>query len=68
MRSCGLVGVAVALLEEAGALRFQMLQPGPVSLSLLPADLDIELSAPSSAPCLLACHHAYYHDNNDLNL
>jgi hypothetical protein len=32
---------------------FQNLEPIPVSLFLLPVDLDVELSATSSAPCLL---------------
>ena len=31
-------------------------------------DQDVELSAPSPAPCLLACCHASHHDENGLNL
>jgi hypothetical protein len=38
------------------------------SLILLPADEDVELSVPSPAPCLPACCHASYHDDNELNL
>jgi hypothetical protein len=51
----------VALLEEVchwdWALRFQKLKPGleVQSLFLLPVDQDVELSAPSPAPCLPAC-------------
>jgi hypothetical protein len=47
------------------ALRFQMLKPGPVSLSL-PADPEVELSDISPAPCLPACCHASHHDDNEL--
>lgn len=63
IRRCGPVGVGVALLKEVcywgQALRFQMLKPGPVLLSvfLLPLDIDGEMSAPSPAPCLLAHLH-----------
>ena len=39
-----------------------------VTLFLLPADLDVELSDTSPAPSLLAYHHASHHDNNGLNL
>jgi hypothetical protein len=54
IRSCGFVGVDLAFLEKVcqrGALRFQMLKPGPVAHSLfrLPADLNVELSATSLA-------------------
>jgi hypothetical protein len=38
-----------------------------VSLFLLPADSDVELST-FSAPCLPECHHVLYHDENELNL
>jgi hypothetical protein len=31
-------------------------------------DLDVELSAPSPAQCLAACHHASCHVENELNL
>jgi hypothetical protein len=37
-------------------------------LLLLPVDPDVELSAPSPAPCLSACHHASCHVDNGLNL
>lgn len=32
-------------------------------LHLLPVDQDIELSAPSLALCLPACHHAFLYDD-----
>lgn len=35
---------------------------------LLPVDQDVELSAPSPAPCLPACCHVSCYDNNGLNL
>lgn len=35
---------------------------------LLPADQEIELSAPSPAPCLPAQCHASHHDDNGLIL
>lgn len=38
------------------------------SLSLLPADEDIELSVPFPAPCLPTCCHAPSCDDNGLNL
>lgn len=34
---------------------------------LLPVDQDVELSAPSPAPCLPVCHHSPCHDKG-LNL
>jgi hypothetical protein len=37
-------------------------------LFLLPADQDVELSAPSPASCLPAYHHASCYDDNGLNL
>jgi hypothetical protein len=48
------------------ALRLQKLQPGlgDSLFFLLPADPDVELSAPSPAPCLsLSCHASCYDDN-----
>lgn len=36
-------------------------------LLLLFVDQDVELSALSPAPCLLACYHATCHDDNGLN-
>jgi hypothetical protein len=36
------------------------------TVSLLPVDSNIELT--STVPCLLACCHALYNDNNELNL
>jgi hypothetical protein len=40
----------------------------PHSLLLLPADTDVELSAPSPAPYLPAFYHVSHHENNGLNL
>lgn len=37
------------------------------SLFLLLAHADVELWAPSPAPCLPVCLHASIHDNNQLN-
>jgi hypothetical protein len=39
-----------------------------VPVFLLPADPDVELSAPSPAPCLPAQYHDSQHDNNALSL
>ena len=40
-----------------------------ISLFLLSADPDIELSAPSPAPCLPAYYHASsHHEDNGLSL
>ena len=39
-----------------------------VVVFLLPADPDVELSAPSPAPCLPVCHPVSRHDDNGLNL
>jgi hypothetical protein len=56
---CGLVGVGVTLLEEmchwGWALRSQMIKPGSMAHSLVPADPDIELSATSPVPWLPPC-------------
>lgn len=38
------------------------------SLLLLSMDQDVELSVPSVASCLPACHHVSCHDDNGLNL
>ena len=71
IRTCGLVGIGVALSEEVchwgWVLRFQKLKASPMADSL-PADQDVELSATFPAPCLPACHHVSYHDVNGLNL
>ncbi|EDL00953.1 mCG1047212, partial [Mus musculus] len=45
-----------------------LLQAQSIRLFLLPADPDVELSVPSPAPCLPACHRASRCDNNGLNL
>jgi hypothetical protein len=49
-------------------LRSPMLKLYPVwyTVSLLPVDQDVELSAPP-APSLLACCHASHHNDNGLN-
>ena len=67
IRRCGLVEVGVALLKWEGALGLEA-KAGPVTLFLLVDHLDVELSAPSSAPRLLVYHHASCHDDNGLNL
>jgi hypothetical protein len=38
------------------------------SLFLLPENPDVELSAPSPAPCLLACCHGSHLEDNELSL
>ena len=53
----------VALLEEVchwgAGFEVSEAQARPsIILFLLPVDQDVELSAPSLAPCLPACHHA----------
>ena len=68
IRRCGLVGGSVSLWGRA--LRYPMLKLHPEwnSFLLMPADQDVELSAPSPAPCLPAHCHASCHDDNGLNL
>jgi hypothetical protein len=63
----GLVGRSVSLWRWD--LRFYKLKLGLVwhSLLLLPVDQDVELSAPSLAPCQPAHCHASRHDDR-LNL
>jgi hypothetical protein len=62
----------MALLELAfhrgWALRFQKLKSGLAAQSLfpLPADPDVELTAPSLTPCVPECHHASIHEDNGL--
>jgi hypothetical protein len=73
IRRCDLVGVGVALLEEmchcgGWALSSPMLKLCPMWTLLLLLDPDVELSAPSPAPCLPGCYHASRHDDNELNL
>lgn len=65
IRSCGLVGVGVALLEEVcplvgGGADFEVseAQPGVLALFLLPADLDVEILTPYPTPRLPAHCHA----------
>ena len=64
------VGGGVALLEELchgeWALNFQMLKPGPMSLSQELANSVVELLAISSTLCLPVFHHASQYDDNRL--
>lgn len=57
IRKCGMFGID-EVLSLRWALRFLKLKSGPVSLSLflMPANLDGELSATSAPPCLLTPH------------
>jgi hypothetical protein len=48
------------------ASRFPMLSE--IHSLLLPVDQDVELSAPSLAPCLVTCCHASCHDDIGLKL
>jgi hypothetical protein len=41
--------------------------PEDPSLFWLPSNQDVELSAPSSVPCLSECCHASCYDDNGLN-
>lgn len=70
IRRCGLDGIAVALLEEAchwnWALRFQIANPVPVSLFLVPTCPDLEILALSPALYLPVCSHAFCHNDNGL--
>lgn len=72
MRRCVLVGVGVAFLEEVYhcqgglcGLIYAQATPNVTVPFLLPADQNVELSAPCLAPCLPACHCASCHDEND---
>jgi hypothetical protein len=51
-------------------LKSQKLKLGLVDLCLflLLVALGTELLTPSLAPCLPACHHVSFHDDNGLNL
>ena len=65
---CGLVGGSMSL---SRALRSPILKAIPSvaqSPLLLPVDQDIELSAPSLAPCLPGNSRASCHDDNGVNL
>jgi hypothetical protein len=76
IRSCGLTGAGVALLEEVcqcgWALRSQMFKTGLSKSrdcgSQLSKDPDVQLSDPSPSPCLPASYNASHHDDNGLNL
>jgi hypothetical protein len=74
IRKCKLIGVVVALLEKAchcrergcEVLSAQAMSSVECILLLLPADQDVELSAPSPAPSLPTCCHASHDDDNGL--
>lgn len=59
---CGLVGGVILLEEMCHWTR----QAQCHSLFLLPANRDVDLSAPSPALCLPVHSHVSHHDNNDL--
>ena len=68
---CGSLNKNVTLLGGVAcfwgwALGFQMLKSGPVSLFLLPANPEVEVSAIFPAPYLPAYYHASCHDDNGL--
>jgi hypothetical protein len=63
---CDLVGRSMSL--EAGFEVSDAQAMPSVTLFLLPANPDVELSATCVAPCLPVCYHASCHDNNGLNL
>jgi hypothetical protein len=67
---CPTVGVdfQVSSRSAQNGIRPSSWLPTEDSLSLLPADQDVELSAPSPALCLPANCHASHHDNNGLKL
>jgi hypothetical protein len=71
IRSCILVGVGVALLEEACHCGGGLWDPHPNclrdSVFRLPSEQDSELSAPP-VPCLPGSCHALCHDENGLNI
>lgn len=66
----GVVGFVGGSVSLGTGFEVSEIKPGPVSLSpfQLPSDLDVELSAISSAPCLPICSHASHHDDKGLNL
>ena len=72
IRRCSLVRVSIALLEEVChwgvGFGVSKAEAGTrVSPFLLFLDSDVELLAPSPAPCLPACYRASHHDDNGLN-
>ena len=69
LHGCGLVGGSVLLyVLDFEVLYAQAMLSVVHSLVLLPVDQDVELSAPSPAPCLPECCHIYHHNGNGLNL
>ena len=57
LMKCVTVEVGFEVLHAQASPRGQSL--------LLPVDPNIELSAPSPAPCLPVCHHVSRHDDNN---
>lgn len=70
IRRCGIVemGVVGGSMSLEGGLWDFKCSSQALSLSLMPADLDIEYSNTSPAPYLLVCCHVFCHDGNRLNL
>jgi hypothetical protein len=65
-RRCGLVRGS----DTTGVgfeISYVQASPSVAHSLLLPSDQDVELSAPSPAPYLSACHHVSHHDNNGRN-
>jgi hypothetical protein len=66
--------VGVASLEKVcyyrGTFAFSYTQAMPNVAVLLPIAYGARcrFSAPFLAPCLLACHHVFHHEDNGLNL
>jgi hypothetical protein len=65
IRRCGIVRGSMLLGVGFGVSNAQA--RSSVTLFLLPANPDVELSATSPASCLPACHHASCYDDNGLN-
>ena len=65
---CVVFSVQVCTVEEGFVVLYAQAMLSVAHSLLLPADQDVELSAPSPAPCLPAYCHASNHDDNKLNL
>ena len=55
-------------MESGFEVSYAQAMPHMTNSLLLSADQDIELSAPSPAPCLPAYYRVFYHNNNELSL